>query len=146
MLYDYDNVVPMPLARMSGYLTRYGQVAPLLQADDDRLCLVGPGDEVRVDFDGTSVPGLALGWTRCYVLRTVGYCKDADLFTATGDTVGPLPCARDEILPVRSGGTASGRRGLPRLHQGLSNAPGGQCGKRQERLAPGGDPKPPRTR
>jgi hypothetical protein len=21
----------------------------------------------------------------------VGYCKDADLFTATGDTVGPLP-------------------------------------------------------
>jgi tetratricopeptide (TPR) repeat protein len=91
MLYDYDTVVPMPLTRMSGDLTRYGEVAPLLQADDDQLCLVGPGDEVRVDFDGKSVPSLAPGWTRGYVLRSVGYCKDADLFTATGDTVGPLP-------------------------------------------------------
>ncbi len=91
MLYDYDTVVPMPLTRMSGYLTGYGDVAPLLRADDDQLCLVGPGDEVRVEFDGKPAPCLPAGWTRSYVLRAVGYCKDADLFTATGDTVGPLP-------------------------------------------------------
>ena len=31
------------------------------------------------------------GWTRSFVLRSVGYCKDADPFTAASDTVGPLP-------------------------------------------------------
>ncbi|MFI5458740.1 MAG: CRTAC1 family protein [Isosphaerales bacterium] len=91
LLYDYQTVVPMPLARMSGQLTRYGEVASLLQRDDDQLTLVGPGDEVRVEFDAKQVPALPAGWTRCHVLRAVGYCKDADLFTAAGDTVGPLP-------------------------------------------------------
>ncbi len=104
MLYDYDTVVPMPLERMSGYLTRYGKVAPLLQADDDLLCLVGPGDEVVVEFDGKSVPILAPGWTRCYVLHVVGYCKDADLFTATGDTVGPMPWRGMATYPFRKEG------------------------------------------
>ena len=37
------------------------------------------------------MPGLPIGWTRSYVLRAVGYCKDADPFTAGSDTVGPLP-------------------------------------------------------
>ena len=52
LLYDYDHVDPAPLARLSGKLTRFGDVARLLQADDDQLCLVGPGDELRVEFDG----------------------------------------------------------------------------------------------
>ncbi len=91
MLYDYETALPMPLAQMSGMLTRYGNVAPLLSKDDDQLCLVGPGDEVRVEFDAGQAPALPAGWTRSYVLRAVGYCKDADLFTAASDTVGPLP-------------------------------------------------------
>ena len=91
LLYDYDYVDPAPLARMSGRLTRYGDVAALLRADDDRLCLVGPGDEVRLEFDAQPAPALPEGWTRSYVLRAVGYCKDADPFTATSDPVGPLP-------------------------------------------------------
>ena len=91
MLYDYDGVVPMPLARMSGRLTRYGDVTGLLRGDDDRLCLVGPGDEARVEFDPSGLSALPPEWTRGFVLRAVGYCKDADLFTATGDSVGPLP-------------------------------------------------------
>jgi hypothetical protein len=91
MLYDYDSPLPMPLAQMSGMLTRYGNVTELLTKDDDHLCLVGPGDEVRIEFDSARVPPLPAGWNRIYVLRAVGYCKDADLFTAAGDTVGPLP-------------------------------------------------------
>ncbi len=51
LIYDYDYVDPAPLARMAGKLTRYGDVARLLQADDDQLCVVGPGDEVRIEFD-----------------------------------------------------------------------------------------------
>jgi hypothetical protein len=91
LLYDYDYVDPAPLARLEGKLTRYGEVASLLQADDDQLCLVGPGDEVRLEFDTKSLPDLPKGWTRSYVLRSIGYCKDADPFTATSDHVGPLP-------------------------------------------------------
>jgi tetratricopeptide (TPR) repeat protein len=91
LLYDYEYVDPAPLARLSGRLTRLGDVAPLLRADDDQLCLVGPGDEVRLEFDARRAPALAAGWTRSYVLRAVGYCKDVDPFTATSDQVGPLP-------------------------------------------------------
>ncbi|MHC5541144.1 CRTAC1 family protein, partial [Singulisphaera rosea] len=43
LLYDYEHVDPAPLARMSGRLTRFGDVATLLKADDDQLCTVGPG-------------------------------------------------------------------------------------------------------
>lgn len=91
LVYDYDYVDPAPLARMSGKLTRFGDVAELLRADDDRFCVVGPGDEARLEFSAGSLPPLAPGWTRSYVLRSYGYCKDADPFTATSDTVEPLP-------------------------------------------------------
>jgi tetratricopeptide (TPR) repeat protein len=91
LLYDYDYVDPAPLARLRGKLTRPGDVAELLRGDDDHLCVMGPGDEVRLEFDARSLPPLESGWTRSYVLRSVGYCKDADPFTAASDTVGPLP-------------------------------------------------------
>ncbi len=91
LLYEYDHVDPAPLARMEGLLTRYGDVAALLTEDDDKLCTVGSGDEARVEFDARSLPLLPDGWTRSFVLRTYGYCKEADPFTATSDSVGPLP-------------------------------------------------------
>jgi hypothetical protein len=91
LTYDYDHVDPAPLARFSGKLTRYGDVARLLRADDDLLCVGGPGDEVRMEFEAASLPSLPPGWTRSYVLRAYGYCKDADPFTAASDSVGPLP-------------------------------------------------------
>ena len=91
LLYDYDYIDPAPLALMSGALTRHGDVVPLLLDDDDQLCLVGPGDEVRLEFSAKGLPPLAEGWSRSFVLESVGYCKDADPFTATNDSVGPLP-------------------------------------------------------
>ncbi len=91
LIYDYDYVDPAPLARTSGRLTRYGDVARLLQADDDQLCVVGPGDEARIEFDAVDLPPPPQSWSRSYVLRSVGYCKDADPFTAGSDTVEPLP-------------------------------------------------------
>lgn len=110
LLYDYDYIDPSPLALMAGRLTRYGDVRPLLLDDDDQLCLVGPGDEVRLEFDGHHLPALAPGWTRSYVLKAVGYCKDADPFTADSDRVEPLPWrgmppypfARDVARPADS--------------------------------------------
>ncbi len=91
LLYDYDYVDPVPLAQLSGYLTRYGDVRGLLNTDDDHFCVVGPGDEIRIEFDAQSLPPLRHGFERSYVLRTFGYCKDADPYTATSDSVGPLP-------------------------------------------------------
>ena len=91
MLYDYDHVERVPLARMSGRLTRFGDVTGLLHDDDDRFCLLGPGDEITLEFNARQAPALSPGWIRSFVLRAVGYCKDADPFTATSDDVGPLP-------------------------------------------------------
>ncbi|WZO99128.1 FG-GAP-like repeat-containing protein [Isosphaeraceae bacterium EP7] len=91
LIYDYDYVDPAPLARLQGDLTRYGDVAGLVSSDDDRLCLVGPGDDLKLEFDASGLPPIKPGWTRSYVLRSIGYCKDADPFTAASDTVGPLP-------------------------------------------------------
>ncbi len=103
LVYDYDHVDPAPLARMAGKLTRHGDVACLLRADDDRFCVVGPGDEVRLEFSAAGLPALPPGWTRCYVLRSFGYCKDADPFTATSDTVEPLPWRGMPAFPFAPG-------------------------------------------
>jgi tetratricopeptide (TPR) repeat protein len=103
LLYDYDHVDPAPLARLSGKLTRYGDVARLLQTDDDRFCVMGPGDEARLEFDAAPLPPLPAGWTRGYVLRAGGYCKDADPFTATSDTVDPLPWRNMPSFPFGPG-------------------------------------------
>jgi hypothetical protein len=89
--YDYDYVDPAPLAKLSGRLTRYGDVAPLVRADDDRFCVVGPGDELRLDYEASKLPELPKGWTRQYILRATGYCKDADPATVSSDSVAPLP-------------------------------------------------------
>ena len=102
LLYDYDHVEPAPLARMSGRLTRYGDVAGLLHSDDDRFCVIGPGDEVRLEFDARQAPELPPGWTRSFVLRAVGYCKDADPFTADQRRRRAAPLAGDAGLPVRA--------------------------------------------
>jgi tetratricopeptide (TPR) repeat protein len=99
LIYDYDYVDPAPLARLSGKLTRYGDVARLLNRDDDLLCIVGPGDEVRLEFDASRLPPLPPGWTRSYVLRAYGYCKDADPFTAASDSVEPLPWREMPAFP-----------------------------------------------
>ncbi len=100
LVYDYDYVDPAPLARMAGKLTRYGDVACLLQEDDDRFCVVGPGDEIRLEFEAAGLPPLPDGWTRAYVLRAYGYCKDADPFTATSDTIEPLPWRGMPAFPL----------------------------------------------
>ncbi len=91
LIYDYDYVDPAPLASFRGKLTRHGDVTRLLEADDDQLCLIGPGDEVQIEFPASDLPPPPSGWTRSYVVRGIGYCKDADPFTATSDSTLPLP-------------------------------------------------------
>jgi len=100
-LYDYDRLDSFPVSRLSGQLTRYGDVTELLRATNDRFVIFGPGDELSVRFDAGKLPPLGEGWQRSYVLRTRGYCKDAAPFTAFGETVEPLPFRAMSNYPYR---------------------------------------------
>lgn len=89
--YDYDRRVPLWDTRHPrGWYTRFGDVVPLLSANDDATVVLGPGEDVTMEF---SAPADAPppGWTRRVVLRSRGWCKDMDLYTADGETVEPMP-------------------------------------------------------
>lgn len=90
--YVYDRVSsstywnPTP-----GLYTRFGPVDELLRDVDDRLLIIGSGDEVRLRFDAKSIDPLAHGWTRDFLLKVDGWAKDRDPNTAFARTVLPLP-------------------------------------------------------
>ena len=76
---------------MTGNYTRYGNVLPLLTQSDNRYIISNAGDETSVKFDAKKLPSLKNGWTRDFLIHSVGWVKDADLNTAYGNTVSPLP-------------------------------------------------------
>ena len=88
--YDYQDLSPFWDTRyMPGYYTRLGSVDELVSAQDDAVVILGPGEEVHLEFEAAEpVPD---GWQRYFVLETNGWAKDMDLFTGDGETVGPLP-------------------------------------------------------
>ncbi|HUG91337.1 MAG TPA: CRTAC1 family protein [Planctomycetaceae bacterium] len=89
--YDYADVSTEPRwPPMFGRFTRYGDVTELLQAEDDRLVVLAPGDELTVRFRVPDEPPPP-GWKRDFFLYNVGWDKDANLNTITGQTVEPLP-------------------------------------------------------
>jgi tetratricopeptide (TPR) repeat protein len=90
--FDYDSVTGGSKWRdLTGAYTRYGDVQPLLTDADDMYVIMNGGDEVALQFGADALPALPDGWTRDFVIYTVGWVKDGDLNTATGQTVGPLP-------------------------------------------------------
>ena len=90
--FDYNTVLEGPQWRdLTGSYTRFGNVLDLLGDADNRYIISNAGDEVSIAFDATSLPVLPNGWTRDYVIYSVGWVKDGDLNTANGNTVGPLP-------------------------------------------------------
>jgi hypothetical protein len=80
-----------PWRVIEGAFTRFGDVRPLLESSDDMYVIMAPGDEATVQFDAASASALPKGWTRDFLLYTDGWIKDADLNTAFGNTVAPLP-------------------------------------------------------
>lgn len=89
--YDDAKTESVAVTAWKGKLTRLGDVTELLRAADDRFVLCGPGDEITIQFDAKGLPPLPAGWSRSFVLRTWGYCKDTSVTTVTGGQVGPLP-------------------------------------------------------
>ena len=74
-----------------GLYTRYGEVRKLLRKTDDRLVIMGSGDELRLLFNARRLPPVAKGWTRDFFLLVDGWAKDADANTAYARSVEPLP-------------------------------------------------------
>jgi Tfp pilus assembly protein PilF len=110
--FAYEDVTREPQwAAIEGAFTRYGDVLPLLGASDDMYAVFGPGDEVALQFDATAAPPVPLGWTRDFIIYTDAWLKDADLNTAAGGTVAPLPFHQmsrypygaDEAFPADAG-------------------------------------------
>jgi Flp pilus assembly protein TadD len=100
----YDQVsMEAPWNPTLGFYTRYGEVGELLAAADDRMVLMGSGDETRMLFDATRLPPLKNGWKRDFMLRVEGWAKDADANTAFGRTVEPLPFHAMSAYPYSAG-------------------------------------------
>jgi hypothetical protein len=93
--FDYQSWMPVSMWNPTpGLYTRYGDVRPLLEQIDDRLVILGSGDEVRLLFDATALPPLPespVTWRRDFLLFVDGWAKDADANTAFSQTVEPLP-------------------------------------------------------
>ena len=74
-----------------GLYTRYGEVTELVTAADDRMVIMGSGDELTLLFDASALPALPAGWRRDFILKVDGWAKDRDANTAFSQTVEPLP-------------------------------------------------------
>ena len=89
-LYDYDRCVTEPQwPPMAGRFTRYGNVQELLTQWDDRMVVLGAGDEMTLEF--AAGPELPTGWRRDFILYNVGWDKDCVLNTVYGQSVEPMP-------------------------------------------------------
>ena len=103
-VYDYailDNT--QPFKTMSGNYTRYGRVTELLARADDRFAIFGKGEEITLEFPTKGLPAVPPTWTRGFLLRAGGYCKDMDPHTAFPDTVEPLPFHGMSAYPYPDG-------------------------------------------
>jgi len=74
-----------------GRYTRFGDVLELITHVDDRMVIMGSGDELALEFDARSLPALASGWQRDWLLKVDGWAKDRDANTAFSQSVEPLP-------------------------------------------------------
>ncbi len=90
--FDYQTWMPVSMWNPTpGMYTRYGDVRPLVQAADDRLVIMGSGDELRLLFPADRLPALRPGWQRDFLLLVDGWAKDGDYNTAFSQSVEPLP-------------------------------------------------------
>lgn len=101
--YNYEDVSRAPKwPTMGGRYTRFGDVSELLTTTDDRLVVMGSGDEISLSFAVAAEP-LPVGWKRDFFLHNVGWDKDADLHTVYGQTTEPLPFQQMTSYPYPLG-------------------------------------------
>ena len=90
--FNYDQWTPFSAWNPTpGLYTRYGDVRSLLQVVDDKMVLLGSGDELRLLFFKRGLPPVASGFKRDFILLVDGWAKDSDANTAFAKSVAPLP-------------------------------------------------------
>ncbi|GJM09470.1 MAG: hypothetical protein DHS20C11_17460 [Lysobacteraceae bacterium] len=90
--YDYDQRATFWDTRYpQGAYTALGDALALLHERDNATAIIGPGDEVHLEFPVSATAQLPAGWRRELVLEFRGWAKDMDLYTRDGETVHPLP-------------------------------------------------------
>jgi tetratricopeptide (TPR) repeat protein len=90
--FDYSRTTTeSPWLPFPGRYTRYGDVRELLSESDDRSVVIGPGDEIRLLFDASTLAPPPDGWSRTLFLESHGWDKDADRNTWQAQQVAPLP-------------------------------------------------------
>jgi hypothetical protein len=82
-----------------GFYTRYGDVRELARDVDDKLIVMGSGDELKLRFRADGLPALAAGWKRDFLLKVDGWAKDRDPNTAYSSSVQPLPFHAMSVYP-----------------------------------------------
>lgn len=100
---------------LRGNVTRFGDCHELIREWDDSMVVISSGDEIRLEFD---VPEAAppAGWKRDFILHSIGWDKDADLNTLSGQSIGPLPFRGMTQYPPQAGETAKTRQ-LERMNR-----------------------------
>jgi hypothetical protein len=99
VLFDHERPEKVLVPKISGRMTRLGDVTELLWHRDDQFVIMGPGEEVTAEFDAAHLPALPSGWTRSFVLRACGYSRSCGPFIASGGTVEPLPFRKMSNFP-----------------------------------------------
>lgn len=103
-MFLYPDPAPFSMWNQTpGRYTRYGPVGELLAEGDDRFVIMGSGDELRLRFEAASLPRLARGWVRDFLLLVEGWAKDRDPNTAYSQTVEPLPFRNMSAYPYGPG-------------------------------------------
>jgi hypothetical protein len=103
-MFDYARLRPTSMWNPTpGLYTRFGEVAELLNNIDDRMVIMGAGDEVVMRFAAAELPPLANGWRRDFLLFVDGWAKEQEANTAFGDSVEPLPFHQMSAYPYGPG-------------------------------------------
>lgn len=101
--FTYEGAMPVSLWNPTpGMYTRYGDVRELAASVDDKLIVMGSGDELRLSFDAGSLPPVKKGWSREFLLHVDGWAKDRDANTAHGQSTTPLPYHAMSVYPYPS--------------------------------------------
>ena len=69
---------------------------------DDKLIVMGSGDELKLRFRADALPALPAGWRRDFLLKVDGWAKDRDPNTAYSSSVEPLPFHAMSVYPYPS--------------------------------------------
>jgi hypothetical protein len=102
--FDYQSVSSVTMWNPTrGNYTRYGAVDTLLFEPDDRMVVMGSGDEIRLRYGASGLPPIPPGWKRDFLLLVDGWAKDADANTAFSQSVLPLPFHAMSSYPYPAG-------------------------------------------